>query len=97
MTFSRSRFEMRYFLFFSFIWLWVALIPRSLPAQELEEKMASSKEMVAKAWEASGQNNLEKVIEWTTACENLYGPRARQLQSELNNFPPSEQKKITGC
>ncbi len=64
---------------------------------ELPEKSQSSnpssQELVARSWEASGKNDLEKVIELTTQCEDLYGREARKLEAQLKSFPPSEQKK----
>jgi len=47
----------------------------------------SSQELVRKAWEASGNNDLEKVTSIAEQCRERFGAEARRLQSELSGFP----------
>ena len=56
-------------------------IPYTL-AQEL-----SSKELVRMSWEASGKNDLEKVLELTNKCIDLYTQKAKELEVKLTGFP----------
>ncbi len=53
----------------------------------------SSKEYVRLAWEASGKNDLKKVIQLTNECVEIYGLEARQQQSGLTDFPSRGREK----
>ncbi len=55
-----------------------------LPAQE---QKTSSQDLVELSWEASGQNDLNRVTQLTTQCEELYGEKAKKLEAVLNDFP----------
>ena len=46
-----------------------------------------SRELVRQAWESSGKNDLDKVIELTNRCLILYGEKAKTLEAQLTAFP----------
>ncbi|MDP2939500.1 MAG: glycoside hydrolase family 2 TIM barrel-domain containing protein [Candidatus Omnitrophota bacterium] len=51
------------------------------------QEQLSSNDFVIKSWEASGNNNLEKVLEYTNKCIELYKLEADKLEAQLSNFP----------
>ncbi len=51
------------------------------------EEQISSKDYVVKSWEASGKNDLEKVLEYTNKCIELYKPEANRLHAKLSASP----------
>lgn len=46
-----------------------------------------SKEFVRQAWEASGKNDLNRVLEITNQCIGLYTAKAQEQQAALSAFP----------
>ena len=56
------------------------------------KEIISSKDLVAKAWEASGKNDLQKVAEVTTQCEELFGEEARKQEDSLKDFPRGKEQ-----
>ena len=60
---------------------------------QTNEPALSSKEFIARAWDASGKNDLPRVIEITNQCEHLYGQEAKKQEASLNSFPPREKEK----
>jgi len=54
----------------------------------LAEEQLSSKELVKLSWEASGNNNLDKVLEYTNKCITIYKTEADKLEARLSEFPP---------
>ena len=59
----------------------------SIAKKEIVSEPISSKDLVAKAWEASGKNDLGKVTEITAKCEQLLGEEAKKQEASLSNFP----------
>ena len=74
-------------------------VPEGIPAQEIlisseeKSKAISSQELVRLAWEASSQNNLEKINGLVEQCLQLYDQEARKLEAQLQNFPPRDKIK----
>ncbi len=62
--------------------------PLNTLAQEI-----SSKELVRMSWEASGQNDLSKVLDLTNQCVNTYESKAKELHAKLNGFPQKTQEE----
>lgn len=48
---------------------------------------ATSKDFVRQAWEASGKNDLNKVIELTSQCISLFSEKAKTQEAQLTAFP----------
>lgn len=57
------------------------------------ETQLSSKELVTKSWEASGNNNLEKVLEYTNKCIELYKSQADKLEASLSALPKGHESE----
>jgi len=51
------------------------------------EDKVSSKEIVRRAWEASGRRDLEQLSEIVDQCLEVYGPQAKELHGLLTGFP----------
>ncbi len=58
-----------------------------------DESVLPSKEFVARAWDFSGKNDVQKVIEITKQCEELYGQEAKKQEASLSSFPPRGKEK----
>jgi len=52
------------------------------------EEVLSSKEFVVKSWEALGERQFDKVLEYTNRCIALYKDEADRLASDMDSFPP---------
>ncbi len=70
----------------------------TVPAVEKSDSVAStpavtSSDMVKKSWEASGKNDLAKVIELTNECVASFGAQAKEQQSKLKGFPDRGKEK----
>ncbi len=63
------------------------------PALPLESQKPLSDEFVRQGWEASGKNELDKVIKLTNECVQEFGEEAQKLESQLNGFPIRGQEK----
>ena len=59
-----------------------SLLSTSVFAEQL-----SSKDLVIRAWEAHGKNNIEETFKITQRCIDLYREEARQQQASLNALP----------
>ena len=63
------------------------------PENSLSESLTSPKEFVARAWDFSGKNDLQKVIEVTNECEKLFGKQAKDQEISLSDFPARGKEK----
>ncbi len=77
------------------------------PAEAAKEKLAllesgsnidfgdnSSSTLTTKAWEALNQNELDTVLTYTNKCIETYAQKAKEMQSELTDFPWENKEKI---
>ncbi|MFA5088060.1 MAG: glycoside hydrolase family 2 TIM barrel-domain containing protein [Candidatus Omnitrophota bacterium] len=58
-----------------------------------QAKQAPSDELVGKAWEASGRNDLEVLAAVVDQCVAIYGEEAREEGSQLTGFPLRGEEK----
>ncbi|MCM8799611.1 MAG: hypothetical protein NC900_02615, partial [Candidatus Omnitrophica bacterium] len=57
------------------------------PAKSLAQDKPSSKELVIKAWEAHGKNDIENTFYYTQRCIELYKEEADRQQAQLKEVP----------
>lgn len=54
------------------------------------QEVLSSKDYVTKSWEAIGERNFDKVLEYTNKCIDLYKAEADKSAKEMTGFPLKE-------
>ncbi|HOW35270.1 MAG TPA: glycoside hydrolase family 2 TIM barrel-domain containing protein [Candidatus Omnitrophota bacterium] len=69
-----------------------ALNPNSYALAQDVPSDIPSKEFVRQAWEASGKNDLEKVLSITQKCVDTYDNEAKNQQASLGTFPMPGQE-----
>ena len=50
--------------------------------------------LVTKAWAALDQNDIEAVLAYTNKCIELYGEKAREMQSGMKDYAKGDDKQI---
>ena len=87
--------EMRFPIFYSLFSALFLFFAATAFAQEqpVAIDLPSSQELVRQAWEASSQNDFERLNALVNQCVELYGFEAKELQKKLTSLPARGEER----